>query len=168
MAIHSATARNIKRTSSTDLTRTLAEQRSHTHRRLWLLPFWMQGVQRVSTQPFCSRSQRLRAGSRPTQRIDIFGNGAVAIHEADLAREPEEIWGKAWLEPFSGSDSSVRRWLSCCTRSRQEQNIGAQERPAHCYIIGCGTFGLPKGTVEGSAPASRGLLPHPCLGGLRS
>ena len=32
---------------------------------------------------------------------DILGSRAFAIHEADVAREPESLWRKARLEPFT-------------------------------------------------------------------
>ena len=133
-AIHSATARNIKRTSSTDLTPTLAEQRSpppETVVAAVLDAGRSTGIDPALLLTIAATESRFQANAKNrTSRQRGCCNSRT-----DLAREPEEIWGKAWLEPFSGSDLSVRRWLSCCTRSRQEQNIGLRNDPRIATLL---------------------------------
>ena len=162
--IHSAVARNIKRTPSTDLTPSLAEQPARPPQTVVAAVLdagRSTGIDPALLLTIAATESRFRTDAK---NQTSSAAGLLQFTKQTWLENMKKFGGKYGLSRFADLNSSVRHWPSCCARFRQRQNMGAQERPAHCYIVGCGTFGLPKGTIERSAPASHGLLPHPCLG----
>ena len=162
--MHSGIARTVKRTSS--LTRHQVWPSSPRHLpRLSSLPFWMRRVQRASTQHFYSLSQRLKAGSRANAKNHTSSAvGLLQFTKQTWLENLKKFGGKHGLSYLAVLIHRSGTGYLVVHAPARNKISALRYDPRIATLAGCGTFGLPTGTVEGSASASRGLLPHPCVG----